>query len=416
MGRERKKEKGLKTMKLFYFHKMKRGVMLLMLALMLSMLCMPFVAAGLKITLLKYEPYPVEPGEHFTLWVNIENPGASDVSDATCTLELKYPFTMYSGNETKSYGILSPGKNAILKYELKVDENAVGGDHEIRIKCADSRVSDTWVYKDEIIKIQSRYGILNVKSAKTIPEVVAPGEKAVLWITLENMADYLMSNINVKLNFTDVDIAPYGEAAQKKIGSIDKRSAINVSFGIAPLPGASGGIYKVPISLTYTDVTGKNYSESSIISIEVGSEPEIYAIVDSTTMHLTKRTGEVIIKIVNPGLTDIRFLSVKLEKGKGFKIVSNDKAYIGDLDSDDYETAEFRIKTSWLKREVILPLQLDYRDSSNNPYSEQVDLTLRIRSASELGLKTSKTWLVVILLAAGAYLFYRYRHKKKQRK
>lgn len=405
---------------------MKRGIVLLVLILM-SMLCMPFAAASLKITLLKYEPYPIEPGEHFTLWINLQNVGSSEIPDATCVLELKYPFSMYSGDIQKSCGVLSPAKNAILKYELKADENAVGGDHEIRIKCADSPLSEAWIYKDEVIKIQSRYGTLNIKNAKTIPEVVAPGEKAILWITLENMADYMMSNINIKLNFSDIDIAPYGGAAQQKINSINKHSVINVSFGVAPLPVAAGGIYKVPISLTYTDVTGKNYTESSTISIEVGSEPEIYAIVDSTTIHKsniipyilfinTKRTGEIIVKIVNPGLTDLKFLDVKLGKGKGFEVMSSEKVYIGDLDSDDYETAEFRIKVGWLRREVILPLQLDYRDSSNNPYSEQVNLTLRIRSASELGLKTSKTWLVLILLAVGAYLFYRYVHKKKQKK
>lgn len=406
---------------------MKRGVMLLMLILMMGMLCMPLAAAALEITLMKYEPYPIEPGEHFTLWIKIENPGSSDVPDATCALELKYPFSMYSGDIQKSYGILSPGEDAILKYELKVDEDAVGGDHEIRIKCADTRTSDTWVYNDETIKIQSRYGILNIKSARTIPEMVAPGEKAILWITLENMADYMMSNIDIKLNFTGVDIAPYGEAAQKKIGSINKRSAVDVSFGIVPLPEASGGIYKVPISLTYTDVTGKNYSESSMISIEVGSEPEIYVIVDSTTIHKfgiipyilfinTKRTGEIIVKVVNPGLTDLKFLDVKLEGGKGFKVMSSKKVYIGDLDSDDYETAEFRIKVGWLRREITLPLQLEYRDSSNNPYSEQVNLTLYIRSARELGQSTSKTGIIILLLVVGAYLFYRYKSKKKGKK
>ena len=30
-------------------------------------------APSLKISQLRYEPYPVEPGEYFTLWINLAN-------------------------------------------------------------------------------------------------------------------------------------------------------------------------------------------------------------------------------------------------------------------------------------------------------------------------------------------------------
>jgi len=232
-------------------------------------------------------------------------------------------------------------------------------------------------------------------------------------MTLENNADYLMNSINVKLNLTGVEIAPYGEAAEKKIRSVSARTSQEIAFNIIALPGIEGGIYKIPLEINYNDVTTKSYSVASYISVEIGSEAKIDASVDSSTIYGSKTTGEVVIKLVNRGLTDIKFLNVKIEESEDYDILSNDNVYVGDLDSDDYEIAEFNIKTGRFNKEFEIPITLEFRDSSNKLHEEQKMVKFNKLSSSEAGDSGISFWVILVIIVAGIYFYRRHKNKKK---
>ncbi|MBU2590256.1 MAG: hypothetical protein KKB39_05845, partial [Nanoarchaeota archaeon] len=88
--------------------------------------------------------------------------------------------------------------------------------------------------------------------------------------------------------------------------------------------------------------------------------------------------------------------------------------YIGDVDSDDYETAEFRINMG--EEETKLVFELDYKDANNIAYGEKMVLPVKLYSPSELGLKTGSSWvwIIVLLLIVGGYFAWK-RHKKKKK-
>ena len=69
-------------------------------------------------------------------------------------------------------------------------------------------------------------------------------------------------------------------------------------------------------------------------------------------------------------LIDIKFLNVKLDKAEGYKVLSPYEVYIGNIDSDDYETADFKINVDKASKEkVILPLTIEYNDANNQEYT-----------------------------------------------
>ena len=48
---------------------------------------------NLQIKQLKYEPYPVNPGEYVRIWIKVENAGTGMTDDATFKLVPKFPFS-----------------------------------------------------------------------------------------------------------------------------------------------------------------------------------------------------------------------------------------------------------------------------------------------------------------------------------
>ncbi len=71
-------------------------------------------AASFKIIGLKYEPYPVNPGDWFDVWVKAENVGQSDAKNAVFTVLNEYPFEIDSSTNTIDFGIV-PGTTTAYK-------------------------------------------------------------------------------------------------------------------------------------------------------------------------------------------------------------------------------------------------------------------------------------------------------------
>jgi len=393
---------------------MKRGILIVSLLFLVSLIPLIAASPNLEITGINTSPSLIDTDSTFRLFFNVKNTGTSVANGVSCKIELRYGFSIYADTLEKNIGTLFPDMGKSTSYDIHISENAVRGSHNIKITCNSN--TGEWASREAIVEVGSKYGTLNIMNVTTEPSIMEPGQKAILHITLKNAADYLMNEINLKLNFSGVDIAPYGETAEKKISSISAGSIEKVSFGIITLPKIEGGIYKIPMSIDYKDVTTKSYSISNYVSVEVGSKPEIDASIESTTIYGSKTIGEITIKLVNRGLTDVKLLNIKLGKSNSdFNILSSESVYVGNLDSDDYETAEFKIKLLTNKKEINLPLALEFRDSSNNLYFLEKTVMLKILTASEAGKGNGSTWIIAIVVAIAiiAYLFYKKNHKKK---
>ena len=108
-----------------------------------------------------------------------------------------------------------------------------------------------------------------------------------------------------------------------------------------------------------------------------------------------------------------------LKESNDYKIVSSSQAYIGKIDSDDYDTATFRIYLKRLKdNRAEIPVSYEYMDGNNRKYSVDGSLTLEVYSASELGKGGGSAGIIIfaIIVIAIVYFFYRRWHKKRKKK
>jgi hypothetical protein len=110
----------------------------------------------------------------------------------------------------------------------------------------------------------------------------------------------------------------------------------------------------------------------------------------------------------------MKYVTVRLVETPDYDVLSSsNEAYVGNLDSDDFETVDFIIKPT--AAEPRLQIQLEFKDPYNVDFKETYDLPLRIITQKELG-NGGFPWgiLLVVLAAIGGIVYWRIRRKKKR--
>ncbi len=398
------------------------GMLLVIIcAALLSVFTLAQVGAGrnIVITLVNQEPDPVEPGSYVTLRFKVENWGSENAQDMTLELIPQHPLTtegtlsQYVGSV---WGRQKGDLGAMAKFRVKIDENAAVGETEIsaRYKLG----NDNWIGVGPYnISIQTSKAVLAIRDVTLSPETVGPGQKANITLYLQNTAKSLIRNVAVKLDLSSSSgFSPVG-FNEKIVDSVKPGEIKPLTFTIVALPDAAAGAYRIPLTLTYDDELNKEYSRNGTLGALIGSKAELDVQLESSTSYSKNKPGEVTVKFVNRGLTGVKFFNAKLLENSDYDIISPATVYIGEIDADDYETAEFNVypKTDT----AVLILALEYRDANNNPYSEQRQLPLTLyndEEAGRFGLKeTGNSGMIVALLVVvfGLTAFFFWRKTKK---
>jgi LPXTG-motif cell wall-anchored protein len=114
---------------------------------------------------------------------------------------------------------------------------------------------------------------------------------------------------------------------------------------------------------------------------------------------------------------------MQLEETDNVQVIGSDEVYIGSMDSDDYQTASFRINVDADTESVTvdtldMPIALEYTDSGGEQ-SETQTVQTELYTQQELqqyGLASGGSivpLVVVVLLAVGGGLYYWRRRKKE---
>ena len=266
---------------------------------------------------------------------------------------------------------------------------------------------------------------LRIRKINMNPENLVPGEDALLNVELENGGELFVDNIRVKLALPST-IGFYKDVNKVKISRLDSGESKNLSFRILASPSAKEGIYEGYLNIDYVTNFGSEFSnvgddqeDNYTLGIIIKSSPVIFVQLENSELYRGNYIGSISIKFVNNGLADIKFLTVELEGTKDYEIISGMKKYIGDLDSDDFDSVDFRLNVKSKKSQVKLPLKISYKDSLNEDYEEKIDLNLELRSSSELGIKNGYQNYVVLgiaIVAIAGYLIYKKLKRKHHHK
>jgi hypothetical protein len=396
------------------------------------------LGSKLSITMLSQEPDPAEPGKYVTVRFSVENYGSEDANDVVFTMAPKYPFSLDPGESAETnVGRISARQTGddrvILKYRLKVDEKAVEGVNEIKLSYKTKK--ETGVKLDSYnINIRTHDSIIAVTEVSQNPEKCNTGKETELTIKIKNYADSMLKDIKVRLEliryaatatsitYSELPFSTIGSSNEIIVYDLKPKEEREVKFNLVTDAEAEADVYKVPLTISYTDTLGINYSKTNIITVVVGDKPEIFASVDTTTILQTGMKGTVTVKFVNKGVGKIKFLDAELLESDQYEIISTPRDYLGNIDSDDYETTDFKIYVKPKQKDVNLNVRMRYKDPENKDYDETVKVPLKLYSDKEmdkyqLETKSSATGIVIIIViiaaGVGAYLIYKKRKHKK---
>ncbi len=390
------------------------------------------------VTMVNQEPDPVAPGNVVEVRFRIENFKSETLKNVEAKIDEKFPFSIYSGDKIKKIGTLAPKQvdetGVIVKFKVLVSPEAAEGENDVEFRYRLD--GGAWIKAyDFTIDVSEADAVLAINEITMNPEKISPGSEAKVKFKLENLAGSVLKDIKLNLELrtatatttglsvTEQPFTPVGSGNEKTIRSIRPLESKEIEFDLFVDADAESKMYKIPYILTYSDETGTSFSREGIVGLMVDAEPDISITLDETTILKAGTRGTVDIKFVNKGFSDVKLVNLRLVETQDYDILSNSEVYIGNVDSDDFESAEYELLMSnSVGGEVKLPLKLEYKSANGKSYGKEISIVLNLPTAEELkrrnsnGSNSGVGIIIVIVIVAAGILVWRWRKKKKKQK
>ncbi len=302
---------------------------------------------SLKISLIKYDPYPVSPDSDFSIWVQLENVGGNDINSVSIEFVEKYPFSIKSGDSPIKYpGTIRENDKILYKFSIHVDKNALIGTNSIGIGY---RVDGSFTKKEFDIEVGSDVvdskGTVRMDEYSLNPEVFMAGDTGTVVLTLKNSAtaytikidgkDYSM-NAQIQSaellgnEFIDVTSEPYYNP-----GIIGPGDSLELPFTINIRNNTPDGTYFLDFALIGS---ARLYSLNLKIPIRVDSSSIETALSEKPVAN----SGKVILNIANTRPNTLQAVTVIPSGNVTFEPATY---FIGTMEQDELFTVKFDLKS-----------------------------------------------------------------------
>lgn len=381
--------------------------------------------ANIDVVLLTYNPSPAEPGSYVDIELKATNIGSMDANNVVFELVPEYPFSADPSEEIrKEFGTVGAKQELNLEFTVRIDPKAVFRETPLKLRYTTDGAG--WTTKNLMINVKTSEAILLVDEIST-PDTLIPGESSKVDINLVNLAESTLKDVTLKLDLStetattasgivtrDLPFIPVDSGMEQKVKFLTPGENKRFSFNLLTYADAESKVYKIPMIISFKDESGTEYTKEDILGVVVGAEPRLTLGVDENNLKGMNAPGDVTLKIVNKGVTDIKFLTASVANCDGGTVdCDSQEIYVGDVDSDDYELIDFRITPK--QEELKLELDLDYADANNKKYEETMTVDLSVNPANQ---NSSGSWFNIVVIGAliiGGIVFWRKRkHKHKK--
>ncbi|HLP79345.1 MAG TPA: hypothetical protein VK158_01815 [Acidobacteriota bacterium] len=378
----------------------------------------------LRVDFISQTPDPVEPGTYVDLRWRVTNLGGKS-EDYVFQLIEDYPFSVdqQTSSEITSKSVVgyqSADYGATLYFRARVDASAVEGDNTIRLQYFRADGSGEKTIVTQSIRVESTQGLANIGNVVLTPTEISAGEPFKLNLDVENLATNFISNVKVSIDADKAYFIPFGDTNQKTINRISGKGVHTYSFDYFVDASAPVKVHSVPVTVTFSDSLGRETTLSTTIGIPVSAKSEYLANLERTEIFMAGQKGKVVASISNIGKSDLNFVVLKLKESEDYEIIGTDTSYLGNLESDDFETGQFEIYVRpTVTGSVPLSFVLTYKDAYDQIHTKDVTLTNKIydqQTAKQIGLipaSNGGVLLIVGLVVIAVIVFWIIRRKKK---
>lgn len=371
-------------------------------------------ATNIEITKIRTQPVPLQTGEYADVWVKVRNTGSIRADNVTVRFLETFPFAADPDEQTRwKLGTLIPGETYHLHLQVRVDENAVQGTNDLRFRY---RVDGgTALTADVPLEVRTDDAALVIEQI-AMPDRMAPGTAHFVNLTLRNLADSYLKNIDVSLGLADVPLAT-ADTTRQRVQKLAPGATTTVSFRLASDIRTENGLYKVPITLAYEDEAGTSFSVEQETGVLIGGRPRLEVGINENQLQTAGSTGTVTLRLINRGDGRASYVKMRVHGTESTEIISPDTVYLGNMDPDDYQTADFKVHVAGDAERLRLPVTLTYKDADGETTTQNVTITSELYSQEQLASFRSSSGGsglliagIVVLLLVGGYLYRRRRH------
>jgi len=246
---------------------------------------------------------------------------------------------------------------------------------------------------------------------------VYPGEEGKISVDIKNNENFDMESVSLELNLDKIPFITIG-SSERNIDEINENDKESVLFTLKPSTAAVPGDYEIPYTIKYTNVnTGNSATKTGSFGLRVNAKTELDFVVESKT-NVIGQKGKISLKIINKGLGEVKFVSVKVFP-QGYDLLSTDTVYIGNIASDDSDTASFDAYFKTLSPSISA--KITYKDMDNKEQSKTITIPVNVytrEKALELGIiqkDNSVFYFIVAIVLIILWMIYR-KIKKRNKK
>jgi len=229
--------------------------------------------SNIEVQVLKYDPYPVSPGEWFDVWIQVQNVKEEDVTNAVFELSSEYPF---SSTDTliRNYNLISGKINAykmshnydasqvVLKYRVKVADNAPEGTSDLKLKINDDKNNPSAGF---IIYLPITIGKTKTDFDIVMQDSTIQGTS----FAISNIGDNAAIAVTLSVEPQD-NVAIKGPKATI-LGNLAPGDFTTVTFQVSP----NSDLEEMKLKIAYTDIAGVRNEVEKIVPVSIYSAPFI---------------------------------------------------------------------------------------------------------------------------------------------
>jgi len=225
----------------------------------------------------------------------------------------------------------------------------------------------------------------------------SPGDEQEITLKIKNTLDESIKDVSFEIS----EEVPFTVISSDEVDEIDEDDTESLDVKLKTAGDVKAGDYSIPYILKYTlsDDTEEEKEGTFILTIE--ANPELSYTVNSENA-IVGTQGKVKFTIINKGLGDAKFVSVKIIPN-GYTLLSGDSEYVGTIGSDDFETINFDVI---FKENPVLNAEIEYKDFNNQKIIKNVNLPVTVYTSEEaLALGITKQDNTLVYMIVGTVLF-----------
>jgi len=371
----------------------------------------PTDAPALSASLSQQIPYPAQPGEEVTLLIKTTNHGDEPAEDIIWYLDVQEPFELKETEEaTQTLPELRCGETANTEYYLTVDPDARSGEYTLDLNItysgdfdSDCSYLTTKSMTELTIRVMGHPDLVLIDA--DIPEVDLKSEFDAKF-SIKNVGTGPAKNVKVYFE-NQTSVLPKTSIYYIDTVAPGETVLIESGFFVDTIIPSQ---HPLPITIYYENEThGMQPAQRYSVLVPVSSGNTLFVYLDSQDELIDGMVGEITIGVANRGLARAKHVVLTIADENQFELIDTDTRYIGDIESDDYDTVDFRILPESSDCSNVT-VDVSYDDDYGDAYGMTTELPIKVYTSKEMKAIAPKgggyTWIIIaVLVLLLAYIF-----------